>query len=154
MKNSADLGGCYPQRPKASVDNTLLDLQNSSYPTQPHSIIANYWLVFIRISLCMYLYRALLQLFGDSFVSTTIANFTYPGVCSVFPSICFPCLCVCLCWKGKVRVQHNQNCSSLPKGMKDLKKLKGNLSPQARLRMRSPFFRSEFQALTSEGKVG
>ena len=27
MKNSADLGGSYP----ASVDNTLLDLQNSSY---------------------------------------------------------------------------------------------------------------------------
>ena len=25
----------------ASVDSTLLDLQNSSYPTQPHSIIAN-----------------------------------------------------------------------------------------------------------------
>ena len=42
MKNSADLGGCYPLRPSASVDNTLLDLQNSSYPTQPHSIIANY----------------------------------------------------------------------------------------------------------------
>ena len=43
MKNSADLGGCYPQRrisAFASVDNTLLDLQNSSYPTQPHSIIA------------------------------------------------------------------------------------------------------------------
>ena len=40
MKNSADLGGCYPPRPSASVDNTLLDLQNSSYPTQPHSIIA------------------------------------------------------------------------------------------------------------------
>ena len=39
MKNSADHGGCYPQRLK---DNTLLDLQNSSYPTQPHSIIANY----------------------------------------------------------------------------------------------------------------
>ena len=32
MKNSADLGGCYPQRPKAKVDNTLQDLQNSSYP--------------------------------------------------------------------------------------------------------------------------
>ena len=30
---------CYPS---ASVDNTLLYLQNSSYPTQPHSIIANY----------------------------------------------------------------------------------------------------------------
>ena len=43
MKNSADLGGCYPPRPSASVDNTLLDLQNSSYPTQPHSITANYF---------------------------------------------------------------------------------------------------------------
>ena len=42
MKNSADLRGCYPPRPSALVDNTLLDLQNSSYPTQPHSIIANY----------------------------------------------------------------------------------------------------------------
>jgi len=44
MKNSADLGGCYPPWPSASVDNTLLDLQNSSYPTQPHSIaiIAKY----------------------------------------------------------------------------------------------------------------
>ena len=41
MKNSADLGGCYPPRSSASVDNTLLDLRNSSYPTQPHSIIAN-----------------------------------------------------------------------------------------------------------------
>ena len=40
--NSADLGRCYPPRPSASVDNTLLDLQNSSYPTQPHSIIAKY----------------------------------------------------------------------------------------------------------------
>ena len=33
MKNSADQGGCQPQRPKAEVDNTLRDLQNSSYPT-------------------------------------------------------------------------------------------------------------------------
>ena len=33
MKNSADLGGCYAPRPKVEVDNTLLDLQNSSYPT-------------------------------------------------------------------------------------------------------------------------
>ena len=45
MKNSADLGGCYPPRPSALVDNSLLDLQNSSYPTQPHSIIANYNIV-------------------------------------------------------------------------------------------------------------
>ena len=44
MKNSADLGECYPPRPSASVDNTLLDLQNSLYPTQPHSIIAKYLL--------------------------------------------------------------------------------------------------------------
>ena len=42
MKNSVDLGGCYPPRPSASVANTLLDLQNSSYPTRPHLIIANY----------------------------------------------------------------------------------------------------------------
>ena len=42
MKNSADLGGCYPPRPSALVDNILLDLQNSPYPTQPHSIIAKY----------------------------------------------------------------------------------------------------------------
>ena len=41
MKNSADLGECYPPRPSASVDNILLDLQN--YLTQPHSIIANYY---------------------------------------------------------------------------------------------------------------
>ena len=34
MKNSADQGGRYPQRPKAEVDNTLRDLQNSSYPTR------------------------------------------------------------------------------------------------------------------------
>ena len=42
MKNSADLGGCYPIRPSALLDNALLDLQNSSYPTQPHSRIAEY----------------------------------------------------------------------------------------------------------------
>ena len=42
MKNSADLGGCYPPQPSASVNNTLLDLQNFSYPTQPHSIFAKF----------------------------------------------------------------------------------------------------------------
>ena len=42
MKNSADLRECYAPRPSASVDNTLLDVQNSSYPTQPYSIIAKY----------------------------------------------------------------------------------------------------------------
>ena len=34
MNNSPEQGGCYPQRPKAKVDNTLRDLQNSSYPTK------------------------------------------------------------------------------------------------------------------------
>ena len=42
MKTSADLRGCYPLRPSSSVHNILLDLQNSSYPPQPHLIIANY----------------------------------------------------------------------------------------------------------------
>ena len=37
LKNSADLRGCYftSALASASVDNTFLDLQNSSYPTQP-----------------------------------------------------------------------------------------------------------------------
>ena len=34
MKNSADQGGCYPQRATAEVDNTLRNLQHSSYPTK------------------------------------------------------------------------------------------------------------------------
>ena len=34
MKNSADQVGCYLQRPKAEMDSTLRDLQNSSYPTK------------------------------------------------------------------------------------------------------------------------
>ena len=35
MKNSADQGGCYPQRLKAKIDHdTFRDLQNSSYPTK------------------------------------------------------------------------------------------------------------------------
>ena len=42
MKSCADQEECYPQRPKAEIDNTFRDLQNSSYPTQPHSIIAKY----------------------------------------------------------------------------------------------------------------
>ena len=51
MKNSADQGGCYQQRPKAEVDNTLPDLQNSSYPTKAESIIA---LIFIQ-NICPFL---------------------------------------------------------------------------------------------------
>ena len=50
MKNYADLGGCYPPQPSASADNTLLDLHNSSYHTQPHPIIANYQLYLTRVT--------------------------------------------------------------------------------------------------------
>ena len=49
MKNYADLGGCYPPQPSASADNTLLDLHNSSYHTQPHPIIAKYSLTGIAL---------------------------------------------------------------------------------------------------------
>ena len=80
MKNSEDLGECYPPRPSwitpsASVDNTLLDLQNSSYPTQPHSILLNiiiqsryfrkvsYYQIDTKIALIYYLHEMfLLQL--------------------------------------------------------------------------------------------
>ena len=51
MKNSSDLGGCYPPR-KASADNTLLDLQNFSYPTQPDSIVAKHLFSFFTKCLC------------------------------------------------------------------------------------------------------
>ena len=42
MKNYGDLGGCYPPRPTASTDNTLLDLHNSSYDTQLYSLAVKY----------------------------------------------------------------------------------------------------------------
>ena len=47
MKNHGDLGGCYPPKPTASMDNTLLDLHNSSYDTQPNSLIVNYYFIII-----------------------------------------------------------------------------------------------------------
>ena len=56
MKNSADQGGCYPQRPKAEVDNILRDLQNSSYPTKAEFnnycfiIRSKYFLLLKRVS--------------------------------------------------------------------------------------------------------
>ena len=50
MKNSADQGGCYPQRPKAAMDNTPLDLQNSSYPTKAefHKLLYYSFKIFPR----------------------------------------------------------------------------------------------------------
>ena len=73
MKNSVDLGGCNPPRPSVSVDYTLLYLGNSSYPTQPHSIIANSVLGFktvkctsrVHVSLKLtFLYSPLLQAYS------------------------------------------------------------------------------------------
>ena len=60
MKNSADQGGYYPQRPKAKVDNTLRDLQNSSHPTKAefnncfiiHSNISPFLKEFRHFALC------------------------------------------------------------------------------------------------------
>ena len=54
MKNSADQGGCYPPRPKAEVDNTLRDLQNSSYPTKAefNNCFIIHSLEFRRFALC------------------------------------------------------------------------------------------------------
>ena len=49
VKNHADLGGCYPPRPSASVLNILLDLHNSSHSTRLHSIIAKYNYIYIYI---------------------------------------------------------------------------------------------------------
>ena len=55
MKNSADQGGRYPQRPKAEVDNTLRGLQNSLYSTKAefnHCFIihSKYFLVLKGVS--------------------------------------------------------------------------------------------------------
>ena len=43
VENYADLWGCYPPWPSASMDNILLDLHCYSHPTQPHSVIVNYF---------------------------------------------------------------------------------------------------------------
>ena len=62
MNNSAEQGGCYPQRPKAEVDNTLRDLQNSSYPTKAefnncsiiHSKYSPFLKEFRHFALCFF----------------------------------------------------------------------------------------------------
>ena len=81
MKSSADLGGCYTPRPSASVDNTLLDLQNSSYSTQPHSIIAKYhaqphpiivYSMFMSYVACV-IYSKYMQATNDVIIAVAIA---------------------------------------------------------------------------------
>ena len=42
-KTIIEFGFRWIGRPSGSVDNTVPDLQNSSYPTQLHSIISNYF---------------------------------------------------------------------------------------------------------------
>ena len=64
MKNSADQGGCYPQRPKAKVDNIVWDLHTSSYPTKAKFnncfiIHSKYFLVLKGVSLfCSLFFRS------------------------------------------------------------------------------------------------
>ena len=74
MKNSADLGGCYPPRPSVSVDNTLLDLQNSSYPTQPHSIIAKLYMSNLNLQTQSFEYLPISLFNWHSIVSTLICK--------------------------------------------------------------------------------
>ena len=57
MKNSADQGGCYPQRPKAEVDNTLRDLQNSSYPKKAEfNNCFNSFKIFPRFAISLFVF--------------------------------------------------------------------------------------------------
>ena len=46
MKNYGDLGKCYLPRPTTSTNNTLLDFHNSSYDTQPQSLIVKYFFMY------------------------------------------------------------------------------------------------------------
>ena len=81
MKNSTDQGGCYPQRPKAEVDNTLRDLQNSSYPTKAE--FNNCFIIDSKYCLLLKGVSSLLSLFFR------LSNITqlYPQVFSVNGSI-------------------------------------------------------------------
>ena len=64
MKNEAGLRGCYPPRPSTSVDKNLLDLLNSSYPTQPHSLIAEYTMMNKPIQ-ALEFYYSMIQFFHN-----------------------------------------------------------------------------------------
>ena len=83
MKNSADQGGCCPQRPKAEVDNTLWDLQNSSYPTKAE-FNNNY--CFIIHSKCFLLLQGVSPLRSLFFCSPKISQ-ARPQVFLVYSSI-------------------------------------------------------------------
>ena len=67
-KNSADLGRCYPPRPSASVDNTLLDMQNSSYSTQPHSIIPKSDRSFLCIRIIVIIFQYIVKVICEIYI--------------------------------------------------------------------------------------
>ena len=92
MKNSAEQGGCYPQRPKVEVDNTLRDLQNSSYPTKAEFnncfiIHSKYFPVLIGVSPFRSLFfRSLKIIFISSpgFLSQRFNNLQRAALCTSF----------------------------------------------------------------------
>ena len=67
MKNSAGRGECYPPRPKAEVDNTLRDLQNSSYPTK--AAFNNCFIIHSKYYLRLNSSRPFLSLLNDRALS-------------------------------------------------------------------------------------
>ena len=77
MKNSADLGWCYPPPLSTLVDNLLLDLQNSSYLAQPHSIIAKY--LKIENIMCGNQFDCILYTIVKANVYTNSTEDTYQG---------------------------------------------------------------------------
>ena len=74
MKNSADHGGCYPERLKAEVDNTLQDLQDSSYPMK-----AEFNNCFIIHSKYLLLLKGILPLRSFFFPHTKCNTTLCPG---------------------------------------------------------------------------
>ena len=71
MKNSADQGGCYPQRTKAEVDNILRDLQNSSYPTKAE--FNNCFITHSKFSSFVKEFRHFVLCFSDHQINTTLS---------------------------------------------------------------------------------
>ena len=56
----------------ASVDDTHLDLQNSSYSNQPHLVIANYYVIFVTLGKSRVVIRSIQS--ERSKVAVTIAR--------------------------------------------------------------------------------
>ena len=76
MKNSADQGECYQQRPKAEVDNPFQDLQSCSYPAKTEF---NNWLPVIIIHSKYFLILEGVSLFHSFFLLTKYNTTLSPG---------------------------------------------------------------------------